>query len=248
MTRQALPYGAEEYLYIEDWIPVLDIPDIVLHTVFHIIERTGLAPAAIDLSPSGDSRLGKMAHHIVANQTIVHVSVVFHVRSRPYDRHVAFQYIDELWQFVDRASAQEVSELGLARVVLRGLQLVRIGIDFHRTEFVDHEALAVVACSLLLEIDRTGRRELGADIDKDKDERIDGAEEQEGEHDVEGTFVYLRYRVCHWLLVQTYQVDATHAADHHRAAGITVHRRHEEEVDEVLVAQSDDSAVLVRVS
>ncbi len=97
--------------------------------------------------------------------------------SRADHRHIATEHIDELRQFVNGCTAQEVAEFGLSRVICGCLQFIRVRIDLHRAEFQAVELLARIACPFLTEKDRSRRRQFDADCGKTPYERIDAHQE-----------------------------------------------------------------------
>ena len=116
---------------VEPEAPVLDIPDVALHTTLHLPQLTGLTAEARHLCPAGDTGLDEVAHHILVYQFVVLFRMGQHVRPWSHDAHVADQHVPELWQFVDVGLANEITEGELARIVLGGLQAIGIGVDVH---------------------------------------------------------------------------------------------------------------------
>jgi len=76
-----------------------------------------------------------------------------HVRPRANNGHVAFQYVDELGQFVQGCLPQKTANACQALVAPRGLQDVRLSVWLHGTEFQEGENPAVLAMPLLPEQD-----------------------------------------------------------------------------------------------
>jgi len=107
------------------------------------------------------------------------------MRSGPDYAHVAEQHVDELRQLVDIGLAHDVAPLGLAGVVLCGLQGVGLVVDLHAAELDAGELLAVEAVALLAEEYRSGHREFGDDGDHYQYGDEQGAEEEQREHYVE---------------------------------------------------------------
>ncbi len=95
----------------------------------------------------------------MVDQFAVLFGVGEHVRARADYGHVAAQYVDELWKLVDGCAPQEVSHFGFAWIVACGLTGVGIGIHAHGAELQAVELASAVACALLSEKYRSGRRE-----------------------------------------------------------------------------------------
>lgn len=106
--------------------------------------------------------------------------------TRAYDRHVAFQDVQKLREFIEADSADEAADGGDAGIVLTGGEsrhAVFFGIHAHTAEFVDREYLPVFGEAVLLV-------EGGAAVSFDKepdDEQGDGEDDEggEGEEDVD---------------------------------------------------------------
>jgi len=102
--------GHPDDAQVEVYAPVLDVPDVSLHTPLHLPKFTGLTAETCYLSPTGDTGLDKVAHHIFVYQFVVLLSMSQHVRPWPHDAHVSKQHVPELWQFVDVGLAHEITK------------------------------------------------------------------------------------------------------------------------------------------
>ena len=96
-----------------------------------------------------------MASRVILNGLRISVIVGEGVRARADQRHLAFEDVNELRQFVEAVAAQELAERGYARVVRLGLlDTLPVLRNRHGAEFVDRENLIVEAVTLLLEENR----------------------------------------------------------------------------------------------
>ena len=163
-----------------------------------------------------------------------------HVRARAHDAHVAFQHIDELRQLVDVRLAHDVSPARLARVILGGLQRIRLGIHLHASELVAVELLVVQPVSFLLEEHRSRHRQLRDNRHDNQDEGEERTQEEQGEHDVERPFQHLV--ACPAQRVRP-QAQERHVADHvevHPVVQVVVDVRHAVEMHQVVLAVIDN--------
>ena len=161
---------------------MLDIPDIAFYSAFHLREFLCLAAESRHLAPSCDARLDEVADHVFIDELGVFRCVLEHVRTRAHNAHVALKHIPELRQFVDVRLAHYISPFGLARVVLRCLQFVGIGVDLHAAELVAVEFLAVQSVALLAEEHRSRHGQLRHYRHDDQYYREQGAQER-GRHE-----------------------------------------------------------------
>lgn len=141
---------------------------------------------AIDLSISGESALGLEAEVPLREFFFVLGGNLGALGTRAYDRHVAFQDIQELGEFVHTNGADKAADGGDAGIVLAGGEsrhAVFFSIHAHTAEFVDREYLPVFGETVLLV-------EGGAAVSFDKktdDEHGDGEDDEgcKGEDDVD---------------------------------------------------------------
>ena len=162
----SLEYGFDSHpddTQVEPQAPVLDVPDVALHTSLHLPKLAGLTTEARHLRPAGDARLDEMAYHILLDELIVLLSMSQHVRSWPHNTHIAYKDVPELRQLIDVCLAHEITERELARVVLSGLQTVGITIYMHGAELVAIEITPIESRATLSE--EHGARALALDDD-----------------------------------------------------------------------------------
>ena len=141
---------------------------------------------AIDLSIAGESALGLEAEVPLGEFFFVLGGDLGALGAGAYDGHVAFQDVQELWEFIEADSADEAADGGDAGIVLAGGEsryAVFFGIHAHTAEFVDREYLPVFGEAVLLV-------EGGAAVSFDKetdDEHGDGEDDEgcKGEDDVD---------------------------------------------------------------
>ena len=170
-----------------------------------------------------------------------------HVRTGTYDAHVAQQHIDELRHLVQVGLPHDVAPLGLAGVVLGSLQGVGLGIHLHAPELDDVEFLVVQPVPLLAEEEGTRHGQLGQDGDHQQDEGKEGAEEEKGEHDVEGTFHHLVGRFAQRVTAQTEVGDIAQHVQVHPVLQVVMQVGHTVEVYQVVFAIVDDGDNVVPV-
>ena len=201
---------------VEGEAPVLDIPDVPLHTSFHLPQLRCLASEARYLGISRNARLCEVSHHVAGDKFAVLLCVLEHVWTRADDAHVAKPYVDELWQLVDAGTAHEFSDTRLARVILRSLHLVAINVDAHGTELVAIEVLTIQSRALLLEEDGTRGTQLDKRAEDDIDDRKDGDKEDAGGNEIEGTLDDAVAEKRERLVVQGEDRRAVHQRESHR--------------------------------
>jgi hypothetical protein len=85
LSRDHFPDCQPDNLQIQEKRPVLDIPDILSHTSFHLPQFMCLPTASRHLRPTGDPRFHEMTHHIFGNKLGVNFRMPEHVRPGPYD-------------------------------------------------------------------------------------------------------------------------------------------------------------------
>lgn len=151
-----IKHRARYNLHIQEEMPMLDIPNIILDALLHLPNLVREAAIAVDLRPSGNAWLDHMAHHVFVYQLSITLGLLEHMRTRPYNGHVAEKDINKLWQLVQRSLAQKIAYFGFARIVLGGLRCIRRRIYTHRTEFQAIERAASVSCTFLLKEYRPG--------------------------------------------------------------------------------------------
>lgn len=139
---------------VEPDAPVLHIPDITLHALFHLPEFFRSPSESRHLSPARDARLHEVAHHILIDQFRIHLGMGQHVRTGPHHTHVPLDHIPELGELVDIGPAHKITKRELPRVILRGLQLVGLLIHVHRTELITNETLTVNTSAFLFKQQR----------------------------------------------------------------------------------------------
>ena len=123
------------------------------------------------------------------------------MRTWSNERHVTAKHIDELRQFVYIGTAHEIAHTRLARIVFRGLQLIAVGIDAHRAEFVAVEFLSVESASLLAEENGAGAGEFDPDTEDHIDDGEDRDEQDCRDDNVETTFDHSVVEVFEWSRV-----------------------------------------------
>lgn len=141
---------------------------------------------AIDLGIAGESALGLEAEVPLREFFFVLGGDLGALGAGAYDGHVAFQDVQELWEFIEADSADKAADGCDAGIVLAGGEsrhAIFFGIHAHTAEFVDREYFPVFGEAVLLV-------EGGATVSFDKepdDEHGDGEDDEgcKGEDDVD---------------------------------------------------------------
>ena len=125
------------------------------------IEPTsGVSPRQPLLGPASDSGLHLAAHGVSGDQPIVLVAMRQSMGTRPDERHVATQHVEELRQLVDAQLAHQSSKPGHAQAIPLGLPNNRpIVHRRHRTKLENSEPTPVKADPRLHEERRSRRLE-----------------------------------------------------------------------------------------
>src|SRR5581483_9471288 len=105
-------------LDVQPQAPIIDVPQIMLHALLHLLERAGFSAITINLGPAGDAGLDVVAEGVVADDLLIFGVVGGRVRAGAYQRHVTLEHVEELRQLVDRGLAQPFAGRRHARVVL----------------------------------------------------------------------------------------------------------------------------------
>lgn len=166
-------------------------------TLFHLPQPC-LPAESRHLCQSCDSWTTEMSDHVFTDERRILICVIEHVRTWSDYAHIAFEYIEELRQFVNIGLPHEVAECKLPRVVFRGLCLVSILVYVHRAKLIAHERIAVESCSFLFEEYRSWTLNLYDNCnDRYQWEQADTCER--AEYDVETPLDELVRRIEQWL-------------------------------------------------
>ena len=117
----------------------------VIKVILDPLGDGSIAAPSVHLSPAGDSGLESVARVIAIEllQKLFHKVRTF--GPGPDDAHVAFQHIDELWEFIEIRFAQERAEgctPGIVGTRPDSVALLLAG-NLHRAELVHAEQAAV---------------------------------------------------------------------------------------------------------
>ena len=153
--------GHEDNLDVQHESPVLYIPNVFLDTLLHHPSLWSFTSETLDLRPSCDARLYEMAHHVLVDNLTVFLGMLQHVWTGTHNGHVVPKHVDELREFINAGLAQEITPLGLTRIILGGLNQVGLVIDLHAAELQTGELFAVVTTAFLLEEYRARHGNLG---------------------------------------------------------------------------------------
>ena len=191
--------GFEDDAAVQADGPVLDILGVEADDLFKI----GDVAAAADLPHAGDAGAEGQAGTVVV---LVLLPLVDGGRTRADDAHVALQDVPELGELVQGVLADEFADAGLLcpvgedlvaddagvkiqlehhavryPVLSKELFLALVRVHVHGADFVELEALAVLADALLLVDDGAGRLAFDDGTDDEHDEQGDEAAEDPAE-------------------------------------------------------------------
>ena len=161
--------------------------------------------------------------------------MVRHLRPRPHQRHIPFEHVEELGQFVQAELADQAAEPRFAGVALGGPARFLFGVDPHGAELVHHKGALVQADALLLEDHRprTGQ------LDPDGRSQHDGAgehDEDQAAHDVQPAFERRVEQVVEGGLPHVDELALVQHVDGGPGGQIIAVKRHHGDAGAVLVA------------
>src|SRR4051794_10811958 len=149
-------HRAHENLQVEPQRPVVDVVEVELNPVAHLVVAVGLAAKTVNLRPAGHTRLDVVTTRIERDPLFIVAVVRKRVGPRPDQRHVAHQNVEELRDLVDVGTTQELPDFRHPRIVARRLRdnfaVVKCA---HGAKFDDAERLLVEAVAILQEKHRT---------------------------------------------------------------------------------------------
>ena len=96
-------------------------------------------------------------------QVRVFFCMLQHVRAGTYNRHITFQNIYKLRQFVHTRLSHNLSDTRFTRIVFCGLKSITLSIHPHRTELITPQITTILTTTFLLKENRTGRTDLNRD-------------------------------------------------------------------------------------
>src|ERR1700733_3002803 len=96
---------------IKSQAPVVDVPKVKIKTVFHKRDLSGSATRAVDLRPTGYSRLDVMPECIFRQQLTIVAVVSDGMRTGADKGHVADQDIEKLRQLIDAGGADQAAKV-----------------------------------------------------------------------------------------------------------------------------------------
>ena len=106
LVNKSLPYRQPHDLQIEPNGPMLNVIQVELNSFF----KRGVATPATDLRPPCNPGFHLMLEHIQGNLFSNFLDHPRPFRPRSHDTHVPFQYIPELWQFIETRSIAKTSQ------------------------------------------------------------------------------------------------------------------------------------------
>ena len=113
-TAHELEQGEGEYLQVEPEAPILDVPEGHNRPAAPSVEPGSLPAKAIDLSPTGKAWLYVLPKCVLCDHLAITVVVRNSMRSRPDQRHVPTQHVEQLWQLVDTGGVARCGRRGLS--------------------------------------------------------------------------------------------------------------------------------------
>ena len=122
-----------------------------------------LPAVPVDLGPARDPGLDEMTHHVLPEDLGEAFRVQEHMGPGANHRHIAFQDVEKLREFIQVGLAEEPSQPGKPAVVFRHLPDMGVRIDGKGPEFVAKEFLIVFPRAPLYEKYGTGRVQLDQD-------------------------------------------------------------------------------------
>src|SRR3546814_880512 len=133
---------------------MLDVIEIVLDPVLHLLKRVCLAAPAVDLRPACYAGLYAMAPHISIDDLRVLLIVRDRVRPGADEAHLAAQHVEQLRQFVKTGVAQPMAracDSGIMPPRLLHEAARRLRCRNHRAELENFDDGVVEAIALLTE-------------------------------------------------------------------------------------------------
>lgn len=107
---------------------------VVLDAPLHFPHSVGRAAVAVHLRPSCDAGFHSQPFVVASDYRTVEERMRWHVRSRPYERHLTEEHVDELRQLVQGGAPQEASYTSDSGVYSTYGIIVRF--HLHSPEFV----------------------------------------------------------------------------------------------------------------
>src|SRR5689334_6307854 len=97
---------------------MLDVIHIESDTRVHSLNLRCLAAIPIHLGPPCDAGFDPIAKHVVLYKILVILIMLHGMRTRADNRHFAFEYIEELRQFIKTRAPQKASHFCYSRITL----------------------------------------------------------------------------------------------------------------------------------
>jgi hypothetical protein len=93
--------GAKQDMKIEHKRPIVDVIEVVVDALLHLLVSVGLSPIAMNLRPSGDAGFDVVPPGVEGDATLVLPIVSQRMRARPDERHVALDDVEQLRKLID---------------------------------------------------------------------------------------------------------------------------------------------------
>ena len=118
--------------------PMFNIPNVAFYPFLHLPQFLRFTTESCHLRPASDTRLHKVAHHILGNLLFVEFRMVQHVGSRTDHRHIPLQHVPELRQFVDVVFPHSIPERKLSLLLVLLVVIIELGGQCRELIVIDH--------------------------------------------------------------------------------------------------------------
>src|SRR6266508_5548328 len=119
--RHRREHGLNQDAQIEPDRPIIDVVEVVLDALSHLVVGVGFTAKSMDLRPAGDAGYHVVPAGIERNLALIVVVVRQRVRARAVERHGAGEHVEQLGNFIDVPTTQPAPEPGNAGIVTHRL-------------------------------------------------------------------------------------------------------------------------------
>ena len=114
--------GPNDDLDIKPQRPVINVIQVVVDALAHLLDILSRPPKTVDLRPTRNTGSDSMPLHVGVNLLPIVLIVFNGVRARSNNRHITKQHIEKLRHFVEAIAAQEGTDPGHSLVPVFGLR------------------------------------------------------------------------------------------------------------------------------
>ena len=194
-SREENSDSLKDNLKIKTNAPIIDIFTVETYDLFKISD---IASAGY-LPQTGYTGLDAQSPLMIAAVLLV---LINGRRPCSYKAHIAFEYVDKLWEFIDAGLSDEFADFcdtGIIRhlkhetihlVLFHEFGLPGFRILVHASEFIHLEDSSVLAYTILLEEHGTGRLDHNGNPDEDHQNQCDDASDDTTD-DINNSFLNL---------------------------------------------------------